>query len=248
MECNRARALRPLKRGVVQSPFHQWAASSVGRAPRSQRGGREFEPPAVHQPSLAFGELRMASQASCPPAKDVHRSCEQRRWTAPATFFLLALSVRSSARRSDACSARAFASSETRRETQVGRRLMAEAEAHALAFAHFTGTRVLVGADGIPETPDCPGRIGGRPGAVVSRRKSRRRGRGLSHLATHSVESKVSCRRRGARPCRACPAQPRGRTPPGHQRAGTRSRSPAGLRLRRRAVRVRRAGGGSARR
>src|SRR5262249_5868853 len=24
------------------------AASSVGRAPRSQRGGREFEPPAVH--------------------------------------------------------------------------------------------------------------------------------------------------------------------------------------------------------
>jgi hypothetical protein len=28
-----------------------WAASSVGRAPRSQRGGREFEPPAVHQNS-----------------------------------------------------------------------------------------------------------------------------------------------------------------------------------------------------
>jgi hypothetical protein len=26
-----------------------WAASSAGRAPRSQRGGREFEPPAVHQ-------------------------------------------------------------------------------------------------------------------------------------------------------------------------------------------------------
>src|SRR5580765_8449171 len=25
-----------------------WAASSAGRAPRSQRGGREFEPPAVH--------------------------------------------------------------------------------------------------------------------------------------------------------------------------------------------------------
>src|SRR5690348_6320385 len=25
-----------------------WAASSVGRAPRSQRGGREFESPAVH--------------------------------------------------------------------------------------------------------------------------------------------------------------------------------------------------------
>jgi putative transposase len=57
-----------------------------------------------------------------------------------------------------------------------------------------------------------------------------------------------SCRRRGARPCRACPARPRGRTPPGHRRAGTRSRSPAGLRLRRRAVRARRAGRGSARR
>src|ERR1041385_6174236 len=28
---------------------HQpWAASSAGRAPRSQRGGREFEPRAVH--------------------------------------------------------------------------------------------------------------------------------------------------------------------------------------------------------
>src|SRR5690606_4406270 len=29
--------------------FREWAASSAGRAPRSQRGGREFEPPAVHQ-------------------------------------------------------------------------------------------------------------------------------------------------------------------------------------------------------
>ena len=28
---------------------NEWAASSAGRAPRSQRGGREFEPPAVHQ-------------------------------------------------------------------------------------------------------------------------------------------------------------------------------------------------------
>ena len=30
----------------------EWAASSAGRAPRSQCGGREFDPPAVHQPSL----------------------------------------------------------------------------------------------------------------------------------------------------------------------------------------------------
>src|SRR5438105_3734998 len=34
---------------MLQFLFLQWAASSVGRAPRSQRGGREFEPPAVHQ-------------------------------------------------------------------------------------------------------------------------------------------------------------------------------------------------------
>ena len=31
-----------------------WAASSAGRAPRSQRGGREFEPPAVHQQFAQF--------------------------------------------------------------------------------------------------------------------------------------------------------------------------------------------------
>jgi hypothetical protein len=38
---------------VGPSCVHQWAASSVGRAPRSQRGGQEFEPPAVHQNSPA---------------------------------------------------------------------------------------------------------------------------------------------------------------------------------------------------
>ena len=32
----------------------EWAASSAGRAPRSQCGGQEFDPPAVHQISLAF--------------------------------------------------------------------------------------------------------------------------------------------------------------------------------------------------
>src|SRR5262245_14129847 len=40
-------------RGAVYLGAVGWAASSVGRAPRSQRGGREFEPPAVHQISLA---------------------------------------------------------------------------------------------------------------------------------------------------------------------------------------------------
>ena len=36
---------------AVQREPHLYnrAASSAGRAPRSQRGGREFEPPAVHQ-------------------------------------------------------------------------------------------------------------------------------------------------------------------------------------------------------
>ena len=76
---------------MVQSLFRQWAASSVGRAPRSQRGGREFEPPAVHHPSLAFGELRMASQASCPHAKDVHRSRGAAKVDRAHFFFLLTL-------------------------------------------------------------------------------------------------------------------------------------------------------------
>ncbi len=40
--------------GVRRLRAHQseWAASSAGRAPRSQCGGREFDPRAVHQPSL----------------------------------------------------------------------------------------------------------------------------------------------------------------------------------------------------
>ena len=35
---------------LVQRARRHWAASSAGRAPRSQRGGQEFDPPAVHQP------------------------------------------------------------------------------------------------------------------------------------------------------------------------------------------------------
>src|SRR5438093_8774606 len=76
------RAIEGIRASVLQSQFVSWAASSVGRAPRSQRGGREFEPPAVHQPSLMFtrrlptvarrakvgptdgSELRLASQPS----------------------------------------------------------------------------------------------------------------------------------------------------------------------------------------
>ena len=37
----------------------EWAASSAGRAPRSQRGGREFEPPAVHQNAWQMRQLRL---------------------------------------------------------------------------------------------------------------------------------------------------------------------------------------------
>ena len=41
--------------------FHGWGASSVGRALRSQRRGRGFNSPALHQPSL---KIRLASQTS----------------------------------------------------------------------------------------------------------------------------------------------------------------------------------------
>ena len=46
---------------AIPAPVQTWAASSVGRAPRSQRGGREFEPPAVHQPPLSV------ARGGCPP-------------------------------------------------------------------------------------------------------------------------------------------------------------------------------------
>ena len=44
---------------VVFPISHGWGASSVGRALRSQRRGRGFNSPALHQPSL---ELRQAGQ------------------------------------------------------------------------------------------------------------------------------------------------------------------------------------------
>src|SRR5665213_3091565 len=43
------------KRRVVNSGLTVWATSSVGRAPRSQRGGHEFEPRVVHH--LLFPEI-----------------------------------------------------------------------------------------------------------------------------------------------------------------------------------------------
>jgi hypothetical protein len=116
------------RRRMVQFAFLQWAASSVGRAPRSQRGGREFEPPAVHQPSLAcrakvahrsaereggcllISELRLASQN---PKRErqlrlplfVVRRFVDKLWTNRTCR-----APRCVVRASDACSARACAS------------------------------------------------------------------------------------------------------------------------------------------
>lgn len=56
----------------------KWAASSAGRAPRSQRGGREFEPPAVHQHINAArapgccGVCRFRPPLSAPVADEPH--------------------------------------------------------------------------------------------------------------------------------------------------------------------------------
>ena len=46
---------------LLQCRHSPWAASSAGRAPGSQSGGREFEPRAVHQPHL---QLRAAGVPS----------------------------------------------------------------------------------------------------------------------------------------------------------------------------------------
>src|SRR5262249_61233457 len=55
------------KIAVTRNPSRGRAASSVGRALRSQRRGREFEPPAVHQFPLALRlfPLRLAAGSSC---------------------------------------------------------------------------------------------------------------------------------------------------------------------------------------
>ena len=46
-------------------PARRWGSSSAGRAPRSQRGGREFNPPLLHHPSL------LRSFGWCPPQHEV---------------------------------------------------------------------------------------------------------------------------------------------------------------------------------
>src|SRR5690606_38508230 len=70
----------------------EWAASSAGRAPRSQRGGREFEPPAVHQPSLArlARELRLSTPCHLPSLQaPPHSASDCERQLAKASTSLL---------------------------------------------------------------------------------------------------------------------------------------------------------------
>lgn len=65
---------RALRDSWFASPNSQrWGASSVGRALRSQRRGRGFNSPALHQPSL---KLRLASQTKS-IVKVVLRSCSE---------------------------------------------------------------------------------------------------------------------------------------------------------------------------
>ena len=44
---------------MISSFVREWAASSAGRAPRSQRGGRGFETRAVHQHSSDTSPARL---------------------------------------------------------------------------------------------------------------------------------------------------------------------------------------------
>ena len=48
------------------------AASSAGRAPRSQCGGQEFDPPAVHQPSLLHSMRRLSRRSGVAAKADFH--------------------------------------------------------------------------------------------------------------------------------------------------------------------------------
>ena len=67
------RACAPIHVGLQARTSYKWAASSAGRAPRSQRGGREFDPPAVHQTSLP--SRRAANGLGSPAAKRHDEHC-----------------------------------------------------------------------------------------------------------------------------------------------------------------------------
>jgi hypothetical protein len=53
-----------------------WACGAAGSAPGWHSGGHRFDPGQVHQPSLAYGELRLASQASQSHAKVARHSAK----------------------------------------------------------------------------------------------------------------------------------------------------------------------------
>src|SRR5258708_35552973 len=65
------RVIDGIRPSVLQSHFVSWAASSVGRAPRSQRGGRELEPPAVHHHALPYTRRLPPRRASDVHPKDI---------------------------------------------------------------------------------------------------------------------------------------------------------------------------------
>ena len=44
--------------GIILSVFNPWGSSSVGRASRSQRGGREFESHLLHHPKSRFHPIK----------------------------------------------------------------------------------------------------------------------------------------------------------------------------------------------
>jgi hypothetical protein len=64
-----------------------WAASSAGRAPRSQRGGRGFESHAVHQLSHSISNIQLylfPKSAACRTPADPSTIAEDRRLAAPS--------------------------------------------------------------------------------------------------------------------------------------------------------------------
>ncbi len=75
--------------GAAGESSTEWAASSAGRAPRSQRGGRRFEPCAVHQlKSLRNARLRprvlcvqrlVSGRCGCSCVQQFAPTCDSRR-------------------------------------------------------------------------------------------------------------------------------------------------------------------------
>ena len=56
-------AWQTLRKYLIMPPFNAWGSSSVGRAPRSQCGGRGFDPHLLHH--INDGPLRITSAGPC---------------------------------------------------------------------------------------------------------------------------------------------------------------------------------------